>query len=277
MKPFFEEHSGIVYTGPICRFPYPVHMHGTVEVICPSRGYVDLTIGNRRHIVHPGDCAVVFPMTVHGYNSMPEDLSGVCMIFPADTVPAFSALFQDMCPDCPLVPADRLPVALPDIISKIASLPNDAPDELKKAYIHLTLALILPSLSLKPNGPEEEKDTVRRVLEHLARHYTEPVSLNSLSEDLKISVSHLSHIFSQQLKINFRKYINILRIDRARQLLQTGMTLTEIGFACGFEDSRTFRRAFSSLQGMSPAEYRKLRRAGTGIITGTDPADPEKE
>lgn len=257
MKPFFEERSGTVYTGRICRVPFPMHMHGDVELIFPLQGSANVTAGNARYDMYPGDCAVIFPMVIHSYNSTSEDLDGVCMIFPANTIPSYSGAFRDLRPDSALIRKGSYPDDLCRMVKQVSLLPADAPDELKKAYIHLALAYLFPALSLKPKGHEEERDTVRRVLEYLAQHYTEPVSLNSLSEDLQISVSHLSHIFSQQLNINFRKYINILRIDHAKQLLQTGMTLTDICFACGYEDGRTFRRAFSSLQGMSPAEYRK--------------------
>ena len=258
MQPFYEERSGTLYAGRICRAPFPLHMHRDVELIFPLQGSAELTIGNDRREMKAGDCAVIFPMVLHSYNSVSADWDGACMIFPATVIPAYSSAFRDLQPGNALIGKGAYPAALSGIIGQIPSLSPDAPDEMKKAYIHLALAYLFPALSLKPKGHEEERDTVQRVLEYLSRHYTEPVSLVSLSDGLKISVSHLSHIFSRQLNINFRKYINILRVDHAKQLLQTDMPLTEICAACGYEDDRTFRRAFTDLQGVSPSEYRKL-------------------
>ena len=110
---------------------------------------------------------------------------------------------------------------------------------------------------------EKHVDTglTQQVLEYIAEHYREDITLESVARELGISRSHLSHIFSEQLNVNFRRYINTLRIDQASFLLQdTAMTVTEIGYACGYNNLRTFHRAFQNERGMQPGEFRLARR-----------------
>ena len=73
----------------------------------------------------------------------------------------------------------------------------------------------------------------------------EPITLETVAHALGVSRIHLSHIFSQQLRINFRQYINALRIDRACFLLRNpSYSISEIAYLCGYGNPRTFHRAF---------------------------------
>lgn len=96
-----------------------------------------------------------------------------------------------------------------------------------------------------------------QVLQCISEHFTEPLTLESTAHALGISRIHLSHIFSQQLRINFRQYINTLRIDRARTLLRNPTySISQIAYQCGYGNQQTFHRAFLSQCGMTPNAFR---------------------
>ena len=96
-----------------------------------------------------------------------------------------------------------------------------------------------------------------QVLQYISEHFTEPLTLESTARALGISRIHLSHIFSQQLHINFRQYINTLRIDRAQTLLRDpAYSISQIAYQCGYGNQRTFHRAFLSQCGMTPNSFR---------------------
>ena len=95
------------------------------------------------------------------------------------------------------------------------------------------------------------------MLQYVSNHFTEALSLENTAEALGISRIYLSHIFSQQLHINFRQYINTLRINLACKLMRDPtLTITQIAFRCGYENQRTFHRAFLDQCGTNPNEYR---------------------
>ena len=57
--------------------------------------------------------------------------------------------------------------------------------------------------------------------------------------------------------------MNAIRIDRARMLMRDPrMTLTDISGRCGYENMRTFRRAFVRETGLLPTAYLQQLRGG---------------
>jgi transcriptional regulator GlxA family with amidase domain len=53
------------------------------------------------------------------------------------------------------------------------------------------------------------------------------------------------------------EYVQTLRIEEAKQLLETGtLSVEAIGFEVGYEDPNFFRRLFKRMTGVTPARYR---------------------
>lgn len=126
-----------------------------------------------------------------------------------------------------------------------------------KGYIQVILASALPGMELV-NQPPESSDIAYRILQYLALHFTEPVTLSDLSRVLGVSESHLSHTFSRRFHTGFRTYINTLRLDHACTLLSgTDTSITQILYDCGFESPRTFNRVFFEQYGIAPSDYRR--------------------
>ena len=101
----------------------------------------------------------------------------------------------------------------------------------------------------------------------------ENITLESTAHALGISISHLSHFFSQKIRINFRRFINSLRIDKARQLMRDpNMTLNTICALCGYTNIRTFRRAFLQETGTLPSDELRAQRVKAGKKEKQKPA-----
>ena len=82
--------------------------------------------------------------------------------------------------------------------------------------------------------------------------------MDSVAERLQVSRSCVSHIFSDRIGVNFREYINSLRISEAEELLRNrSYSVTEVANRAGFPTIRTFNRAFQKKHGISPGQYRK--------------------
>ncbi|MFR1434921.1 MAG: AraC family transcriptional regulator [Acutalibacteraceae bacterium] len=89
-------------------------------------------------------------------------------------------------------------------------------------------------------------------------------ALQKLSEPFGYSYSTLASLFSQGMGETLKGYYTRQRFERAAQLLDSGMSVTQISERLGYRSIHAFSRAFSRQYGESPLEYRKTRRGITG-------------
>ena len=80
--------------------------------------------------------------------------------------------------------------------------------------------------------------------------------LASLSQRFGVSPSYLSRSFKKLTGVGLNEYINISRITAAEKLLQSGnLSITEVAFSCGFNDSNYFAAVFKRVRGVTPKKY----------------------
>ena len=83
-------------------------------------------------------------------------------------------------------------------------------------------------------------------------------TLDDLEQESKIAKHHLSQFFSTTYGMNFNAYINKLRVEYAKDLLEKkdfDISVSELGDECGFNSRTSFFRAFKKYEGISPSEY----------------------
>lgn len=99
---------------------------------------------------------------------------------------------------------------------------------------------------------------VGRVLDYVAAHYCEQLSLGQVAERVGISVSRVAHLVKQHTGKTVWQHIMRLRIGKARQLLEsTGEPCGQVAAATGFCDQSYFTKHFRRLTGTTPAQYRR--------------------
>lgn len=89
-------------------------------------------------------------------------------------------------------------------------------------------------------------------IEHIRTHYSEPISIAALAELCGISDEYLRVLFRNFTGQTPLVYINTLRLERARELLQNGAAVAETAEACGFESPGYFARLFKKRYNLSP-------------------------
>ncbi|XVJ65096.1 MAG: helix-turn-helix transcriptional regulator [Lacibacter sp.] len=86
----------------------------------------------------------------------------------------------------------------------------------------------------------------------------EPGKLSAfISGGMQMSFSHISRIFSQLEGVTIEKYLLLLRMERAKELLiQTELSASEIGDRLGYSSPQSFTTQFGKETGKTPGEYR---------------------
>lgn len=258
---FYEKRCENQFVGAICDHPFPAHVHDLVEIICLKAGRLAVSISGQRYQVEPGDVAVVFPAIPHSYDEVSADVQGLTLIFLPDTITEFTNAFRTQIPTIPILRRGDKPAMMDTLIDQLLVLGDGEENPLQTGYLHLFLSYLFTCLPLQHVDWYVQTSAAsgmgHQALQYISRHYTEQLTLESTAHALGVSRIHLSHIFSQQLGINFRQYINNLRIDRACTLLRNpAYSITQISDLCGYNNLRTFRRAFTAQCSISPSRYR---------------------
>lgn len=263
MHPYLENRIDRLQIGEAPAGDFPAHLHTHVELVYLFGGELAMQVAGSSVRLYEGDLCICFPGVAHAYLESNEAQTLMLVVSP-DLLPDFSEQLSHFHPREAVLRREALPGDIPLCMEQIA-LENKGSEDgrVLQGYIQVILARVLPLLSLSGREPGVT-NAVYDIMKYLSTHYTEEVSLDTLSGILGVSKSYLSHTFSRHMGVNFRTCVNTLRADRACILLRsTQRRMTDIAYECGFETQRTFNRVFLSLYGISPSDYRRRhRRAG---------------
>ena len=98
---------------------------------------------------------------------------------------------------------------------------------------------------------------INRIVQFVEKNYNRKISLEDVGEQVGMSASSVSRFFKKRTRHNLWDYLNGFRIDRAAQMMiETEHTISEISYACGFNNISNFNRVFRERIGTTPSDYR---------------------
>ena len=106
-------------------------------------------------------------------------------------------------------------------------------------------------------------DVMRRMImvtDYVKNNLTaDDLSQSAMAEMAGISKEYFSRIFKNVAGMNYSKWLNMIRLEKATELLtHNSMSLTEVAMSSGFQSIPSFNRVFHEEKGMAPGEYRAL-------------------
>ncbi|MCR5154836.1 MAG: helix-turn-helix domain-containing protein, partial [Lachnospiraceae bacterium] len=115
-----------------------------------------------------------------------------------------------------------------------------------------------------PSSDDNLASKIYSVTSYIHIHFSENLTLETLSKEFYISTFYLSHQFKEVTGFNISSYIQMTRIRNAQQmLLETDDKITDISLACGFNSFSQFNRVFNKLCGVSPSKFRADSKTGS--------------
>lgn len=280
MKPFYENKDRAVQSYEALDLEFPEHLHDHVEILLVLTGSVEVKIMERRQELKAGECAVIFPQQIHSYHKPAESrarlfifdgaLTGMYLHPVRKYVPAHPFLSAGELSEDGRLALDRI-YALScagqeaDAFPAVQKSPAHAED-LCSAWIQVFFALIWPRLMPEKREQSKGAELTCQVVQYVMENFQEPLSLDMIAKALHINKYYISHIFSNQLRISFRRYLSHVRLGYALQLMRTSSApLIDICLEAGFSSLRSFNRAFVEIMGMTPSEYRSSAAAGGAV------------
>lgn len=233
------------------------HFHPDLECIWMRRGTVKARADTHTYVVGEGDFFLTFPNQIHSFSQDSSDEESLILIVPLSMCSEYKMLLRQNTPRCNRIPADRVPPELPGLMSQMEAVSGPYAAGICKGYWLIILGMLLPCMALEPSQ-ENESDVLRSLLNYCMEHLNDELSLERVAAQVCVGKYYISHLFRKRLGIGFHEYVNLLRVNEAgKLLLETDLSVTEIGDRVGFASPRTFNRVFRDHTMTSPREYRQ--------------------
>lgn len=112
----------------------------------------------------------------------------------------------------------------------------------------------------------ENRNILDKIDAYVKEHYMEKISLRSLGEMFYINNVYLGQLYKKRYHIVFRDYLNQLRLEKAKELLEdTDTRIYRIAEETGFGKADYFINKFVQVYGITPNQYRmKFKKSGRG-------------
>lgn len=156
---------------------------------------------------------------------------------------------------------------LNDYLHSLHQIIMNGSKEFEKEEMLLLLVSLLieqygqPFLSCIPKCDEE----IERACIFMTEHFAEHITLEELCKCSGLSKSTLLRAFTKSKGVTPYRYLQAVRIGKAKELLERGVTPIDTAMQTGFSDQSHFSNFFNMFIGLSPAAYRRIFKEGGKI------------
>lgn len=108
-------------------------------------------------------------------------------------------------------------------------------------------------------GDDISNESFKRLIEYINLNYKEPLKLSTLASMFYINANYCCHLFNKHYNMSFSKYVNNVRIEAAKKLMNENRTLSiaEVSEMCGYVSYQHFNKKFKEIVGMLPSDYKR--------------------
>jgi len=265
---------GIAWRDPQPEFP--VHKHQFTELLLITRGSAKHVIDDMEFDVSRGDVFLINPDQKHGFTDL-NDLALVNVIFDSDelgltqwntaSLPGFRAMFT-------LEPEYRVShkfqsrleldgKQLENAIALVKAMTAETVG-LNPGFEILTTGLFMQLVTFLSRcfGQSKKPQSMSLVrlaqaINYIDQNFLEEVEVEHLAKIAHMSLRNFQRVFTKTMGKPAKEYIIGKRIDRACELLSsTEMSISDIAYESGFNDSNYFTRLFKKHHGITPKAFR---------------------
>lgn len=151
-------------------------------------------------------------------------------------------------------------IDLEAIFENNAALLNEIPTYFTiteyEQWVDTLYQLVLKGLS--DLGGKRHSRVILQAVDYIYQNFAGDINLEMTAEYVNKSKNYFSYLFKKELGISFIEYLNKVRVEEAKKLLDTTDDKTyEISEKVGYSDYKYFSSVFKKLTGFSPSQYKK--------------------
>lgn len=243
--------------------PFPNHFHDYYVIGLVLRGTREMFCKSRSRIISGGDVLLLEPADSHGCSDVGESAFDYISLNVSESV--MRRLAEEITGEAEPPRFSENVIRSREtalLIERLHGLIFEDSAELEREE---TLLLLISNI-IESYGapflrtvapPSKEGAEVACVCEFIDEHYAERLSLSELCRVAHMSKSTLLRSFVRSRGITPYRYLQSVRINRAKELLEQGEQPAQAALLTGFADQSHFSNAFHLFFGLSPSAYGK--------------------
>lgn len=246
------------------------HLHtNNYELLFLLEGHASYQVEGESYTLQPNNIAIIKPNTKHSMTLLSEntpyrrfvlwiheDLLANLVSFNED----FNYIFKREEPFS-IYKVDT--VEFLRVQSKIIRLLEDISSDQygKELQRRLDFADILLDLNrvaynlLEKKSLKQEASLYQNILAYIRDHLEEPISLDMLADKFYVSKYYVAHLFKTNMGISLYQYVLKKRVEAAKTMILTGVSITKASELVGFGSYSNFYRAFIREYNISPKDF----------------------
>ena len=234
--------------------------HDDFLLIYCTDGRAALTIGERQGYLKAGQLVLLPRGLAHTYQADDSDPWSIYWVHFDGPIAADFYSNLPLNPDYPVIEVGQNAKLIADFENLLQVRQSGYQ---LRPFLHAAnqLRQILSYLALL-RSPEQNAGGFDLELIHsyMQAHIHESLELDTLAQQVNLSKYHFAKRYKEATGTSAISHFINLKIEHACQLLDIGhQSISEIGYALGYDDAYYFSRIFKKVMGISPSQYRKMR------------------
>ena len=243
------------------------HWHTSVEIFAVMEGCLSFYIDEEEHPLKAGEFLIINSNEVHSIQAPVCNETIVLQIPLKQFEDYFTAQrfirFRSKSMEMESAETDRRMVSLIRELYQVFVTRGTGYEFQTRSVFYEILYLMVSKY--RETEVEESKlknsrrlDALSKITTYMREHYKEDLKLSGLAEMFGYSDAYLSRMFRRYAKVNFKTYLQDIRMAYAyKELLNTDHTISSIALDNGFASSRAFSKEFVKRYGILPGKVER--------------------
>lgn len=230
------------------------NLHLNVELLYFVEGSGCVVCDGNAFTVQPGDMVVINSYVVHRVTT-PDMVKYYCLIVDNDFCTA-NLMDLSGLRFAPLIRNDTARQLYRQVVHEYDSTDAFRSAAIQCAVRQLVLFLCRNYSMPKPAGGKQDEalKSVWTAVEYMKQHLGQKLTVERIAASAGFSKFYFLRLFKDRTGYTVTHYLNLLRCDRAKQLLLSGSTVKEAASQCGFENLSYFTKVYKNYTGLLPRE-----------------------
>lgn len=237
---------------------YKDHSHPELSIGAVTRGTIIMNVQGQKHLVPAESMVVIGPDCVHSCNPQDGSRSYLMAYFDASWCLSIQRGLLGSCdalqlPENPLVNEPELFYRLIGLVHSLAE--SGFALEKSEQLTQFVGDLLISNSRLVQQVAPEPPRALAEIKEHLRRSLDENHTLQQLADEIGYNPYYLLRCFKKNFGLTPHEYRLNTRIERAKELLRSGLSPASVAVETGFVDQSHFHRTFRQFVAATPRQY----------------------